>query len=73
MTMEEMNPGSLYLREGQVITVNEFDSDTRRNQKKYIQIIKLYRHHALCMVNGKHRESFTYNELYTMKVVGSSA
>lgn len=73
MTSEEMNPGSLYLREGQEFFLLERDPITQLPRKKNIRIVKLYKHHALCRVNGRHLESFTYNELYLMKVGGSSA
>ncbi len=67
MTIEEMNPGSLYLREGQVFTLQERDPITQLPRKKNIRIVKLYEHHALCRVNGRYLESFTYSELYLMK------
>lgn len=68
MMAEEMNPDSLLLREGQEFTAYEYDPDTKGKRKRHIKLIKLYRHHALCMVNGRHMECFTYSELYTMKV-----
>ena len=67
MMAEEMNPGSLLLREGQEFTAYEHDPDSKGKRKKHIRIIKLYRHHALCRVNTRHMECFTYSELYTMK------
>lgn len=73
MTAEEMTPGSLYLREGQEFTAYEHDPVTRNTRKRSIKITKLYKHHALCKVNGRHMECFTYNELYTLKAGGSSA
>lgn len=43
--------------------------ETNRNGdkiKKTVQIKKLYRHHALCRVNGTYNECFSYNELSLM-------
>ena len=73
MMAEEMNPDSLCLKEGQVLAFPEHDPETAEKRKKHIKIIKFYRHHALCKVNGRHMECFTYSELYTMKVGGSGA
>lgn len=72
-TQEDMTPGSLLLKIGQEFRTFEHDPGTHQARRKHVKIIKLYRHHALCRVNGRHLESYTYNELYTMGVGGSSA
>lgn len=71
-TQEDMTPGSLLLKIGQEFRTFEHDPGTHQARRKHVKIIKLYRHHALCRVNGRHLESYTYNELYTMGVGGSS-
>lgn len=43
--------------------------ETNRNGdriKKTVQIKKIYRHHALCRVNGTYNECFSYDELLSM-------
>lgn len=64
---DEITPTNLMLTVGQELKLYEHDPDTKFGiRRKYVKIVKLYRHHALCKVNGRHMESYTYNELYTM-------
>ena len=37
---------------------------------KTIKILKYYQGHALCMVNGKYRQSYTYQDLFDMLKYG---
>lgn len=72
-TADEITPANLMLAVGQELKLYEHDPDTKCEiRRKHVRIVKLYRHHELCRVNGRHLESYTYNELYTMGVGGSS-
>lgn len=53
----DMNPHKMCLRIGQKLTLPADEG------KKTAVIKKLYRNHALCLVNGRFMESYTYNEL----------
>lgn len=69
LTDEDMTPGRLHLYIGKTIAVIFKDEHGNFRKKGTIEIRKLYRHHALCKVNGKWSECFTYNELSTMAAV----
>lgn len=66
-TADEITPEGLMLVPGKELKLYEHDPGTKCGiRRKHVRIVKLYRHHALCKVNGRHMESYTYNELYTM-------
>lgn len=56
--VSQMNPATLCIRIGQRITMND-----EENGKRTAVIKKLYKNHALCLINGRFYESYTYNEL----------
>lgn len=66
---EDMTPRRLHLYIGQMVDVLLKDENGNYKRKGTIEIRKLYKHHALCKVNGRWNESFTYNELSTMAAV----
>ncbi len=68
LTAEDMTPVRLNLYKGQNISV--LFTDEEGNKKKgFVQIRKLYKHHALCKVNGRRNECYSYNELSTLAAV----
>lgn len=69
LTEHDMNPRSLKLYVGQILNVSFTDEKSGNRRKGFIQIKKLFEHHALCKVNGKFNECYTYNELSTMVAV----
>ena len=69
MYKESLNPRSLCLHEGQILKRRIKADNGQYPQTQTIKIVKLYQHHALCRVNGRHRESFTYNEMSQWKGV----
>lgn len=64
--VKDLNPRSIHLYVGQILSAMYYDKDTGERRKRTIQIKKMYKHHALCKVNGRYNESYTYSELSTM-------
>lgn len=65
MTVDDMNPVRLCLYIGQLFQIVKTDNHGNES-KKNVQIKKFFKNHALCKVNGRTNECFTYNELATM-------
>lgn len=59
---EDMNKRSLCLFIGQRLEITGRRENGDYFRKK-LEIIKFYKNHVMCKVNGTRRECFTYNEL----------
>ncbi len=60
---KDMNHKKLGIKVGQTFEIVKVD---KANQQKWVKkaiVKKLYPRHALCLVNGRFRECFTYSEL----------
>lgn len=66
ITKEQLTPSRLMLKAGDVIYIYKSAPIGERvkgfERRVPVQIVKLYRNHALCAVNGR-REAFTYAEI----------
>lgn len=66
ITKEQLTPSRLMLKAGDVIYIYKpapIDERVKGFERRVpAQIVKLYRNHALCAVNGR-REAFTYAEI----------
>ncbi len=60
---KDMNHSKLGIRVGQTFEIVKVDKVNKQKRVKKAIVKKLYPKHALCIVNGRHRECFTYNEL----------
>ena len=62
------------LHEGERYKVRTSMSDGEKMLQKWdkrVKILKYYDGHALCMVNGKYRQSYTYQDLFDLIRDGS--
>ena len=70
----DLTPAKLNLAIGDTAYVyKEAPMDEReigRKRRVTVKVLKLYRNHALCRVNGRYNEAFTYAELAQAKVRG---
>lgn len=60
---KDMNHRKLGIKVGQTFEIVKIDKVNRQKRVKKAIVKKLYPRHALCLVNGRFRECFTYNEL----------
>lgn len=70
----DLTPEKMNLAIGDTMYVyKETPMDEReigRKRRVPVKVLKLYRNHALCLVNGRYNEAFTYAELAQAKVRG---
>lgn len=74
ISVSDLTPTKMNLSIGDTIyvfkTASPDEREVGRERRVPVKILKLYRHHALCRVNGRHNEAFTYAELEQAKKRG---
>lgn len=74
LRVSDLTPAKLNLAIGDTAYVyKEAPMDEReigRKRRVPVKVLKLYQNHAICRVNGRYNEAFTYAELAQAKVRG---
>lgn len=74
ISVSDLTPAKLKLTTGDTAYVFKRaapdEREVGREKRVPVKILKLYRNHALCRVNGRYNEAFTYAELAQAKMRG---